>query len=1063
MFVEVFIRRPVMAMVCSIVILLAGLIAIPLLPIEYYPEVAPPAVTVSTNYTGASAEVVEASVTNLIEKEINGVNGMKYISSQSTSDGTSEIVVTFEFGTDIDIAAVDVQNRASRIEGQLPQEVTQNGVLVDKSGTTGFVQFISLSSESGEYDTLFLSNYAELYIQEALKRIRGVSSVPIFGVRRYSMRIWLDPQKLASRGLTASDVVDAVGSQNVQVPAGQLGRPPLPDDQLFQINLLAEGRLETVEEFENIIVKAGADGSLVRIKDVGRVELGAENYDTNFKLNGADAVGMGVLKLADANSVNISGAVMETMETLARDFPPGMIYEIPYDTTEFVRASTEEVVKTLIQAVLLVILSIFIFLQDFPSTLIPTITIPVSLIGTFALMQVFGFSINTLTLFGLTLATGLVVDDTIVVVEAVTSYVRDRGMRPLQAAITAMSQIVGAIIATTLVLVAVFVPVALFPGISGQIYQQLAITIVVSVCFSTFNALTLSPALAAILIRPHGERRGLWRLILDGLEGLIQGLRWIYERILRGILRIRGLIFPIFIGLLGLTYWLFQILPTGFLPTDDQGYFITFVQAPAGSSLNYTQQVVDEAASILETIPEHDNIVSVAGFSFSGSAPNNGIIFTTLQPWDERLGPNQSATAITQQLQGPFLGGISEGLVIPIDPPPILGLGTGGGFDFQLQGKSLNDFNTLEEVSKTLFFVGNQTPVLNIFPPSFSASSPQLRIAVDRDRAQLLGVPPTNIFDTLSIMLGSSYVNNFNLFAQNYRVYVQADQDFRLTPDDINQLYVRSQTTDELIPLNNLVELNDQAGPQVINHYNLFRSVQLQGQANPGFSSGQALETMEQVAAQIIPQGMGFEWTGTSLEEVESGGQAPFIFGVGLIFVFLVLAAQYNNWLDPLIIMLTVPLAILGALGAQLLRGLPNDIFCQVGLVMLIALASKNSILIVEFANQLRDEGLSIVQAVFQAASQRFRAILMTALSTILGISPLAVAVGAGAAARQSLGTAVLGGMFVATLLSLFFVPVIYIFVKQIEALFVRHPEPIPTVSPDLPPPPESSESPPLS
>lgn len=1055
MFIEVFIKRPVLAMVCSIVVTLAGLICLPLLPIEYYPSVAPPTVTVQTNYTGASAEVVETSVTNLLEKEINGVKGMKYLSSTSSSDGSSVITVTFELGTDIDIAAVDVQNRASRVQGQLPQEVNQTGVIVDKSGNSGFVQFVSLTSENGEYDSVFLSNYTDLFVRDAINRIDGVSSVQLFGERTYSMRIWLDPNQLARRGLTPQDVVEAVASQNIQVPAGQLGQPPLPEAQDYQITLLAEGRLESAEEFSNIILRTGQDGSLIKIKDVGRVELGAQSYSSNFQLNGTDAVGMGILKRSDANSVQIASQVGQTMERLSQDFPPGLTYKIPYDTTNFIEASTREVIFTLLMAIGLVVLTIFIFLQNIPVTLIPTITIPVSLIGTFAFMRVFGFSINTLTLFGLTLATGLVVDDAIVVVEAVATYVQDRGMRPKQAATAAMGQIFGAIIGTSLVLIAVFLPVAFFPGISGQVYQQFALTIVFSVIISTFNALTLSPALSALIIRPQGDRRNLWGRFMNLLEGMIQQLRGFYQWILGGVIRIRYLILVFFFASIAATFWMFQVVPPGFVPTDDQGYIIAFVQNPVGSSLNYTQRVLEKATNFIrQTVPEAVDIVTVGGFSFSGASSNSGLIFTTLVPWSERSGPGQTAPEIVERLQGPLLGGISEGLVIPINPPPIEGVGNASGFDFQLQGVATNGFQELENVSRGIFGQGSQNPVLNVFPPSFSAGSPQLRIDVDRERSQLLGVLPTDIFNTLQIMLGSSYVNNFNLFAQNYRVYVQADQPYRLDPQDIDQLYVRSRTNpDSLIPLTNLVDVEPTAGPQVISHYNLFRSVQIQGQANPGFSSGQALEAMEQIAQQVIPAGMSYEWTGLSLEEVESGGLAPLIFGVGLIFAFLVLAGLYNNWVDPMIIMLTVPLAVLGALIFQQLRGLQNDIFCQVGLVMLIGLASKNAILVVEFANQLREQGQSILQAAVQAAQSRFRAILMTALSFVFGILPLVFATGAGAAARHSLGTAVFGGMLVATLLSLFFIPVLYIFIKQIEAFFRRGEEEeydVPTLPPHL-------------
>ncbi|MDX2271232.1 MAG: multidrug efflux RND transporter permease subunit [Cyanobacteriota bacterium] len=1040
MFVDFFVRRPVFATVCSIIIVLVGAVCIPLLPVDYYPEVTPPAVTVTANYSGASAQTVETAVTNVLEQEINGVEGMRYIASTSTSDGTSQIVVTFDSSRDVDQAAIDVQNRISQVQSQLPEEVIQNGIGVQKSGGSTFLQFISLSSEAGEYDTLFISNYADLYIKDALRRIRGVSSVEIFGERKYAMRIWLQPDQLASRRLSAQDVVDAVRGQNVQVAAGQIGRPPVDNDQLYQLNVLAQGRLQEISEFENIILKTGQDGSIVRIKDVGRVELGAQSYDTTFRINGIDAVGIGVSKLTEANALEISRTIRQTMEELSRSFPPGLTYKIPYDTTLFIEESIQEVIKTLLESIGLVVLVLFIFLQDWRVTLIPAITIPVSLLGTFAFVKLLGFSINTLTMFGLTLATGLVVDDAIVVVENITRYIQEERMPPVQAALVGMREVFTAVIATTLVLLALFLPVAFFPGTSGKIYQQFALTIAVSVSISTFNAVTLAPALSALFMKPQ-EGQQVW--ILRMLNQFIEGLRSGYEWILGGLVRARALIVLLFVGCLGLTYWLFTLVPTGFVPTEDQGYMITFIQGPPGVSLNYTDQVIGQATDILQGIESVEDTVAVGGFSFAGASPANALVFASLKPWSERPRPDQSASAIVGSLFGPFLGGISQALVIPIEPPSIQGLGSASGFDYQLQDRSLNDLNILEQTAKTLFFVGSQRPELQVNPPGFSAGDPQVRVAVDRDKAQLLGVQPTDVFNTLQTLLGGTYVNNFDVFNRNYRVYVQADQDFRSNPEDIGKFYVRSQTSGSMIPLSNLVETETSSGPQIINHYNLYRSVQLQGTAQPGFSSGQAIQAMQQLSSQVLPQGMGYEWTGISLEELESGGQASFIFALGLIFVFLVLAAQFESYITPLIILLAVPLAILGALSFQLLRGLENDVFCQVGLVMLIGLASKNSILIVEFANQLRQEGLPIIKAAIQAAETRFRAILMTALSTILGIYPLAVATGAGSGSRQSLGTAVLGGMAVSTLLSLFIVPVLYIVIRGIEERF------LPTQSPE--------------
>jgi HAE1 family hydrophobic/amphiphilic exporter-1 len=1037
MFVDFFIRRPVFATVCSIIIVLVGAVCIPLLPVDYYPQVAPAAVTVTAVYPGANAETVETAVTNVLEQEINGVENLRYISSVSSSNGTSQITVTFNPGRDLDSAAIDVQNRVSQVQGQLPAEVNQNGITVQKSGDSAFIQVVSLRSQAGEYDELFVSNYAELYVRDALRRIRGVSDVLIFGDRKYAMRIWLDPSRLASYGLIAQDVVNAVRQQNIQVPAGQIGSQPSAPDQLFQLNVQAVGRLAEPEEFAQIILRANPDGSLVRIADVGRVELGAQSYDTFFRIGGQEAVGIAITKQADANALEVAERVKETLDDLAQSFPPGLIYEIPFDATLFINESVREVIRTLLQAIGLVVLVLFIFLQDWRITLIPTITIPVALLGTFIFVRLFGFSINTLTMFGLTLATGLVVDDTIVVVENISRYIRDRGMRPLQGASAGMNEVFGAVLATTLVLLGLFLPIAFFPGTSGRIYQQFAVTIAVSVSLSTFNAITLAPALSALLIRPQSGQM-FW--LLRWFDQSVEGIRAAYSVLLGWVVKLRLLVVALFIGCLGLTYWLFQIVPTGFVPDEDQGYFITFIQGPPGVSLNYTDEVIQQATGIMQGIPEIRDTAIVGGFSFTGPSPGNGLIFAALKPWEERQRPEQSAQAIVGQLFGPFLGGISKSLVIPILPPAIPDLGVSGGFSFQLQDRGVNDFNLLEQTAGTLFFVGNSPPQpgqrplgLQINPPTFSANSPQLQVQVDRNMAQLLGIPIADVFGTLQTLLGGTYVNNFDLFNRNYRVYVQADEPFRSNPESINQFYVRGGEG-QLLPLSSLVQVQETTGPDIINHFNLFRSTEIQGNPLPGFSSGQAIQSMEALAAQLLPQGFGFEWSGISLEEIESGGQAPIIFALGLVFVFLVLAAQFESYVDPFIILLAVPLAILGALSAQLLRGLENDIFCQVGLVMLIGLASKNSILIVEFANQLVEQGIPIFKAAVQAAETRFRAILMTALSTILGIFPLAVAVGAGAGSRQSLGTAVIGGMFISTLLSLFVVPVLYIVIKGIQA-----------------------------
>ncbi|MDM9381258.1 efflux RND transporter permease subunit [Chlorogloeopsis sp. ULAP01] len=1041
MFVDFFIKRPVFTSVCAIIILLVGLISIPTLPTEQYPEISPTQVEVTANYVGASSEIVENTVTTVLERQINGVEGMKYITSSSSNNGTSTITVTFDAARDPDIAAVDVQNRVSLAEPQLPDPVRQTGVTVRKQ-STNILLAIGLYSDQGEYDTVFLSNYADLYIADALKRIEGVSEARIFGERRYAMRLWLDPNRLASRNLTAQDVIDALNEQNIQVGAGQIGQQPAPSDQMYQIDLRAISRLTDVAEFEDIVLKTGDNGTLVKLKDVGRAELGAENYSSFLRFRGNEGVGLGIFTIPGSNVLDVARAVKAEMAQLAQKFPPGMEYQVAFDTTSFVEASLSEVVSTLLLAIALVILVIFLFLQDWRTTLIPVVTIPLALIGTFAFVKAFNFSINTLTLFGLTLATGMVVDDAIVVVENISRLIQQEGMSPRRAASVAMQELFGAVIATSLVLMAVFVPVAFFPGATGQIYKQFALTIAFSIVISTFLAITLTPSLSALLLRRKPPQRGILGWVFGKFNSFQDSMRHRYEWFLNRLVRVKAIVIALFVLSLVLTGWLYTQVPTSFLPDEDQGYFITIIQGPEGVSLNYTSKVMQQAEAEILKLPEVTGTFAVGGFSFSGSTANNGVIFTTLKPWDQRR--NQPVQAIIGNLQGK-LSGITEARVLPVNPPTIRGLGSFSGFQYQLQDRAGNsDLETMLQVMGQLLQQGNQTPGLQAVFSTFAANTPQMLIEVDRNRAKALNVDVDEIFNTLQSYLGSRYVNDFNYERRTYRVYVQADAQFRSNPQDINKLYVRS-ADDQMIPLGNLVKLTPTTGAQTINHYNLFRSIEINGSPDPGYSSGQAIQAMEQVSQKVLPTTFGYEWTGIAAEEIESGGLAPLIFGLGLVFVFLVLAAQYENYIDPLIIMLSVPLAIFGALLAQSLRGLDNDIFCQVGLVMLIGLASKNAILIVEFANQLHEQGLSITKAAVQAAQERLRPILMTAISTLLGIFPLVIATGAGAGSRQSLGTAVFGGMLVATFLSLFVVPILYIVIGTIrDRLFSRRRPPQP-------------------
>jgi len=1031
MFVDFFIKRPVFATVCALIILLVGAISIPTLPVAQFPDISPTQINVTSNYNGASAEVVESGVTTILERQINGVEGLRYLTSSSSNDGTSTITATFDSSRNKDIAAVDIQNRVSVAQPQLPQSVQQTGVRVTKQ-SSNILLAIGLYTDNQEYDNIFLSNYADLYLTDALKRVEGVGDVRIFGERKYSMRLWLDPSRLASRNLTAQDVVNALREQNLQVGAGRIGQEPAPEGQMYQIDLRAISRLTDASQFEEIVLKTDSNGTLVKLKDVGRAELGAENYSSFLRFRGKDAVGLGIFQLPGSNALDVAKGVRAEMAQLAKIFPPGLKYQVAFDTTRYVEASLEEVVITLFIAIALVIAVIFFFLQDWRTTLIPAITIPVALIGTFGFVKIFGFSINSLTLFGLTLATGMVVDDAIVVVEDISRFIKEKGMNPRQAASEAMAELFGAVIATSLVLMAVFIPVAFFPGTTGALYQQFALTIAFSIVLSTFLALTLTPSLAGLLLRQDQQHTGWLAWVFDQINGFLDWVRRGYRRSLNLLTRFKSIVIGLFIVSLGMTAWLYTTVPTAFLPEEDQGYFITIIQGPEGVSLNYTSDVMQQIEKEILPIPEVVGTFAVGGFSFSGNTSNTGVIFTTLKPWKERTGKEQSVQAIIGKLQG-TLSKIPEARILPVNPPAIQGLGSFGGFVFQLQDRrGSSGLESLVQTMGQLLGRANQAPGLQAVFTTFAANTPQLLIEVDRNKAKALQVDIDEIFNTLQTFLGSQYVNDFNLQQRNYRVYVQADQQFRSNPDDIGQLYVRSQQN-QMIPLSNLVKVTPTTGAQTINHYNLFRSIEINGAAAPGSSSGDAIQAMEKVAAEVLPPGFGYEWSGTSLEEIQSGGQAPLIFGLGIVFVFLVLAAQYESYIDPIIILLAVPLAIFGALLAQSMRGLSNDVYCQIGLVMLIGLASKNAILIVEFANQLHEKGLSITKAAIEASEERLRPILMTAFSTLLGIFPLAIATGAGAGSRQSLGTAVFGGMLVATFLSLFVVPVLYIVIKTLS------------------------------
>ncbi|MET0404243.1 MAG: multidrug efflux RND transporter permease subunit, partial [Cystobacter sp.] len=1016
------------AAVCSILLTLVGAIAIPTLPISQYPDLAPPQVTVTSTYVGASAEVVESAVTIPLEQEINGVEGMRYMSSTSGNDGTSVITVTFEPTRNIEVAAVDVQNRVSRAAARLPSQVNQTGIVVNKASSQ-MLMTVGLSSPDNRYDAKFMSNYADVNLKDAIKRVRGVGEVRIFGERKFSMRLWLNPTSLAARGLTPQDVTRALQEQNLQVAAGQVGQPPSATEQPYQISVRARGRLVEPHEFDEIVVQRGADGRVVRVKDLGRVEMGAENYGTLLRFNGKPGVGLAIFQLPTANALDVRDGVYKELERLSQQFPPGLEFKTGTDTTLAVRASINEVIHTLVEAIALVILVIFLFLHGWRSVLITAITLPVSLVGTFAFVYLMGFSINTLTLFGLTLATGLVVDDAIVVIENIERLMAERHLSPFEAAREGMKEVAGAVVAISIVLVAVFVPVALFPGTTGAIYRQFALTIAASVALSTFCALTLTPALSARLLRHHtGEKWIFFRWVDRGLDWT----RDTYRRGLHAVLRYPLAILGAFLLCIAATALLFRSAPTGFIPDEDQGYVIVSIQGPEGMSLAQTEKVLVEVEKVLSSQPEVVTMFAIGGFSMQGNGSNYATVFTLLKPWEERLGKGQSVAALVERLRGPF-SAIGGARVLPFQPPAIRGVGSVGGFQYIIQDNA--GTRTLDEIAAStqdLVMSGNEEGRLRGVFSSFNADTPLLDVEVDRQKAKALGVPIEQIFSTMQIYMGSQYVNDFNYANRTYRVYMQAEQQFRDTPEDIGAFYVRSDAG-AMIPLESLVKVTPIVSAQVIRHYNLFRSAEINGQGAPGVSSGQALEAMEGLALERLPPGMSAEWTGISLEQKESGGQTVIIFALGLLFVFLVLAAQYESFTLPFVIILSVPLAIMGAIGLQLARGFANDVFCQVGLVMLVGLSSKNAILIVEFAEQLRTAGKSAADAVVEAAAVRLRPILMTSIAFLLGVVPLMTATGAGAASRNSLGTAVFGGMLVSTVVNFLFIPGLYVLMQRLR------------------------------
>jgi HAE1 family hydrophobic/amphiphilic exporter-1 len=1054
--VDFFIRRPIFATVCALLIVLAGAVCIPTLPISLYPQLAPPQVVVTSNYIGANAKDVESAVTIILEQSINGVEGMRYMSSTSSNDGTSAITVTFDTGYDLNIAAVDVQNRVASAQGRLPAVVNNTGITITKANSN-FVFAAGFISPDHSLSPAFISNYLDVYVSDALKRVPGVGAVIIFGERKYAMRVWLDPNRLAARGLTALDVTNALAEQNVEVAAGQLGQQPSDPKQAFQMAVRVAGRLTDPKEFENIIIKNSTTANgIVLLKDVGRAEVGAENYNTSLKFAGGgvpagEAVGIGVQQLSNANALDVDKRCRAVLTELQKSFPPGLKGIIAVDTTTVIGDSIREVVQTIGEAVIIVILVIFLFLQDWRATIIPAVTIPVSLIGTFAFIKIFGFSINSLTLFGITLATGLVVDDAIVVIENVQRHIEKEHCDSHRATSEAMAEVTSAVIATSLVLISVFIPVSFFPGTTGILYKQFSLTIAFSIAISAFNALTLSPALAAILLRGEQAHTGIMGFFLNPVESFIRWVIRVYARVVTFVVRIRYAMLLLFFGALAGTVYMYNHVPTAFIPQEDQSYFIIIVQTPPGASLSYTTEFADRAAAFVRQNDGVFGTFSVMGFSLSGgSSPNAGLIFAPLKPIDERtkMGPQYSAHNIVLDV-GPKLFGIPGGIAFAAEPPAVAGIGTVGGFQFILQDGGRNSFEDIDRIAHTIV-AQSRAPGSGLtgMNTTFTANDPQLLITIDREKAKAIGVPFNQITAALGTFMGSTYVNDFDFNNRSYRVYVQAEQQYRRMAPDLRQYYVRSNTG-QLIPLDNLATIRETSGPQVINHYNLFRSAEIDGSPGPGLSSGQGLERMQQLFEKNELQGMMFSWTGLALEEVESAGKAVIIFGLGLLVVYLTLSAQYESFALPFIILLAVPMAVLGALSLVSARGLDDDVYVQIGLVMLIGLSAKNSILIVEFAEQLIEQGRSVIDAAIEAAELRLRPILMTSIAFILGVGPLFFAKGAGALGRHSVGTAIVGGMVLSTILNLFFIPVLYVILKTILVRIASRPKPRPEGCPD--------------
>ncbi|RVT71254.1 multidrug efflux RND transporter permease subunit [Agrobacterium tumefaciens] len=1020
-----FIDRPIFAWVVAIFIMLAGLLAIPMLPIAQYPNVAPPQISIATTYPGAAPEDIYQSVTRPIEEELNGVPGLLYFESTSESSGSISINVTFAPGTNIGEAQVEVQNRIARVQPRLPQAVTQQGLRVEQAGTS-FLMMVALTSVDGNTDAIGLGDYLSRNVVGELRRVPGVGSAQLFATQR-SMRIWMDPDKMLGLSLTSSDVIGAIQAQNSQVAAGRIGASPNPIGQQISATVNVQGQLTTPEEFGSIVLRANPDGSSVRLRDVARVEVGGESYAFSSRLNGKPSAAIGVQLSPTGNALQTSDGVRATMEELSRYFPPGLEYEIPYDTSPFVKISIQKVINTLVEAIILVFVVMFVFLQNIRYTIIPTLVVPVALLGTCAIMYVSGFSINVLTMFAMVLAIGILVDDAIVVVENVERIMAEEHLSPKEATRKAMGQISGAIIGITLVLTAVFVPMAFFPGAVGIIYQQFSLTMVVSILFSGFLALSLTPALCASFLKPikagHHEKKGFFGWFNRGFDKASHK----YSSSVGSIIKRSGRFMVIYAALLAGLGWAYMQLPSSFLPNEDQGYLIVDIQAPAEASSERTLQSIQEIEKIFLAEPAVDRVIAVSGFSFSGSGQNAGLAFATLKDWSER-GPEDSASAIAQRINGK-LWGLPGSMSFTLSPPPIQGLGNSSGFTFRLQDRGGAGQTALSAAGAQLMAAAQKSPILAGLRVEGMPDSPQVNLIIDREKANTFGVTFSDINATISANMGSSYVNDFPNAGRMQRVTVQAEQGQRMKTEDLLNLNVRN-ANGGMVPVSSFATVEWVRGPSQVVGYNGYPAIRIGGQSAPGYSSGDAIAEMERLAGEL-PSGFGFEWTGQSLQEIQSGSQAPALIGLSVLFVFLLLAALYESWSIPLSVMLVVPLGVIGSVAAVMLRGMPNDVYFLVGLVAIIGLSAKNAILIIEFAKDLRAEGKSTYDATVEAAHLRFRPILMTSLAFSLGVLPMAIASGASAASQNAIGTGVLGGMISATILAIFFVPVFFVFVMK--------------------------------